>query len=365
MTDLANLTTSQFRSILAIKEQIEALQSQIKSLVAGGGEIPIPSAENAPAPVKRKLSATHRRKLIKALAKARKIRWAKTKGEAATDSKPAEKQNRRNSSAGNSSRETEVHETGHGLVEHLDEIGRQQGHAQLIQYLMKLRIHYRDDSRGRSGGRSSRVKIREPFHPETMPDWLKLAREQFPDLAEAIYGFADRHRDRVLHRHERNANINGLSNFIDVMVATSKVLFVYLRRGVLTQPQVTARLREYLNIFTGSIPEYRDEEATGYVARIYSNGNGNPGPLQKTFEEHNVSGHLQALLLVAQVVRGSADGSDASQAGSQLPMLVDQIKAFESRIGLGNATAVQIVRALEDYEMLTKQELALWTKDLK
>jgi hypothetical protein len=128
-------------------------------------------------------------------------------------------------------------------------------------------------------------------------------------------------------------------------------------------------LREYLNIFTGSIPQYRDEETTGYLARIYSNVNGNPGgnpgQLKQTLEEHNVSGHLHALLLVAQVVRGSTDGSDTSKAGSQLPMLADQIKAFENRIGLGRATAVQIGRALQDYEMLTKQELALWTKDLE
>ena len=198
-----------------------------------------------------------------------------------------------------------------------------------------------------------------------MPDWLKLSREQFPDLGEAIYSFADRHRDRVLRRHERKANLAGLANFIDVMVATSKVLFVYLRRGVLTQPQVVARMRDYLNIFTGTIPQYRDEEPTGYLARIYSNGNGNPGQLKRTYEEHNVSGHLRALLLVAQVVRGSADGSDASRAESQLPMLVDQITAFENRIGLGRATAAQIGKALEAYEMLTKQELAWWTKELK
>jgi hypothetical protein len=31
----------------------------------------------------------------------------------------------------------------------------------------------------------------------------------------------------------------------------------------------------------------------------------------------------------------------------------------------GRATAAQIGRALEEYEMLTKQELALWTKDLE
>ena len=365
MSDLTDLTTAQLRRIVAIREQIEALQSRIDSIADGNGDIQMPSPVEAPVPAKRKLSAAHKRKLIKALAKARKTRWAKMQGASATDSTPAKTKGRRSSPSGKSGRETEVRETGRGLVEHLDEIGRQQGHAQLIQYLMNLRIHYTEDGRGRGGGHGSRAKIREPFHPDTMPDWLKLSREQFPDLGEAIYSFADRHRDRVLRRHERNASVNGLSNFIDVMVATSKVLFVYLRRGVLTQPQVIARMRDYLNIFTGTLPQYRDEKATGYLARIYSNGNGNPGQLQKTFEERNVAGHLRALLVVAQVVRGSADGSDASQAASQLPMLVDQIKAFENRIGLGRATSVQIGRALEDYEMLTKQELALWTKDLE
>ena len=290
--DFRDLTASQLRRILAIKEQIEALQGQIESIVAvgGSGEIPTPASPEAAAPAKRQyhMSATHRRKLLKALAKAREIRWAKVKGPEATDSEPAKKKDRRSSRAGKPGRETEVRETGGGLVEHLDQIGSQQGYAPIIKYLKDFRMHYREDGRGRSGGRGFRFKIGEPFHSDTMPDWLKHAREQFPDLGEAIYSFADRHRDRVLRRHERTANINGLSNFIEVMVATSKVLFVYLRRGVLAQAQVTARLREYLNIFTGRIPEYRDEEATGYLARIYSNGHGTPGPLQKTLEEHNV-----------------------------------------------------------------------------
>ena len=46
-------------------------------------------------------------------------------------------------------------------------------------------------------------------------------------------------------------------------------------------------------------------------------------------------------------------------------MLVDQIKSFENKIGLGKATAAQVGKALEDYEMLTEQELALWIKNLK
>jgi len=95
MTKLTDLTTSQLHSIIAIKEQIETLQGQIDSIAAGGGgEIPIPSAEEAPTPGKRKyhMTAAHRRKLIKALAKARKIRSAKLKA--------AKKGKRRISAAG-------------------------------------------------------------------------------------------------------------------------------------------------------------------------------------------------------------------------------------------------------------------------
>src|ERR1039458_10381646 len=104
VTNLRDLTTSQLRGIIAIKEQIEALQGQIDSIVAGGGsrEISMPFSAAAPVPAKRKLSAAHRRKLTKALAKARKIRWAKIKGEAATESKAAKKKDRRSSAAGNS-----------------------------------------------------------------------------------------------------------------------------------------------------------------------------------------------------------------------------------------------------------------------
>jgi hypothetical protein len=84
MTNISNLTTSQLHSIIAIKEQIETLQGEIESIVAGGGggEIPIPAAAEAPTPAKRKyhMTAAHKRKLIKALARARKIRWAKAKG---------------------------------------------------------------------------------------------------------------------------------------------------------------------------------------------------------------------------------------------------------------------------------------------
>jgi hypothetical protein len=93
MTNISDLTTGQLHRILSIKERIEALQGEIESIAGGGGgggEVPSPAAEEAPAPAKRKyhMTAAHRRKLIKALAKARKIRSAKLKGEKATSEPP-------------------------------------------------------------------------------------------------------------------------------------------------------------------------------------------------------------------------------------------------------------------------------------
>lgn len=81
MTNLTDLTTRQLRTIIAIKDQIETLQRQIQSIAAGGGEAPTPFTLEAPTPAKRKyhMSAAHKRKLIKALARARRIRWARVK----------------------------------------------------------------------------------------------------------------------------------------------------------------------------------------------------------------------------------------------------------------------------------------------
>ena len=109
MTKLTDLTTTQLRRIIAIKEQIETLQGQIDAIAGGGGEFPaltaphqrrgrrkmsrsaaariavtarwakVRAAKAEATPKKRRISAAHRRKLMKALAKARKMRWAKKK----------------------------------------------------------------------------------------------------------------------------------------------------------------------------------------------------------------------------------------------------------------------------------------------
>ena len=92
MTKLTDLTTTQLRQIIALKEQMETLQSEIDSIA--GGEVPTPADEEFPK--KRRRSAAVRARM----AAAQQARWAKIKGTGATDFKPAKRGKRRISAAG-------------------------------------------------------------------------------------------------------------------------------------------------------------------------------------------------------------------------------------------------------------------------
>ena len=89
MKSLSDISVADLRRVIALKEQIESLEGRLGA-IAGETGVGAASATEAPAltkPPKRRLSAAHRRKLIKALAKARKIRWAKAKA-AGTNAAP-------------------------------------------------------------------------------------------------------------------------------------------------------------------------------------------------------------------------------------------------------------------------------------
>jgi hypothetical protein len=94
MTNLTDLTTSQLHHIIAIKEQIKTLQSQVAFIAAGDGEIP--PQLNVEAPKKHRRSAATRAQMAAA---ARKC-WARVKGNPKSKPKPAKKGNTRLSAAG-------------------------------------------------------------------------------------------------------------------------------------------------------------------------------------------------------------------------------------------------------------------------
>jgi hypothetical protein len=93
MKALSDYSVAELQRAVSLKEQIEALEQQLGELT---GEAAEAGPAEAPAPVKRKMSAAHRRKLIKALARARRIRWANAKAAGAA---PAPKRRRRLSAA--------------------------------------------------------------------------------------------------------------------------------------------------------------------------------------------------------------------------------------------------------------------------
>jgi len=90
--NIRNLTTTQLNQIIALKEQIETLQSEIDSIAEG--EVPTPTDEEFPK--KRRRSAAVRARM----AAAQQARWTKIKGTGATDFKPAKSGKRRISAAG-------------------------------------------------------------------------------------------------------------------------------------------------------------------------------------------------------------------------------------------------------------------------
>jgi hypothetical protein len=96
MMNITELTTSQLNSIIAIKEEIERLQSQIESIVSGQNKI-VRVAAKPGRKGKRRLSLAGRAAII-AGTKARWAKWAKASG-ASDAPKAAKKKDRRSSPA--------------------------------------------------------------------------------------------------------------------------------------------------------------------------------------------------------------------------------------------------------------------------
>jgi hypothetical protein len=78
MSNLHNLTVAQLREVVAIKEQIEKLQSELDSFVGGEDAPAAVYAKRGPGrPRKRRMSPAARA----AIGAAQRARWAKLKGE--------------------------------------------------------------------------------------------------------------------------------------------------------------------------------------------------------------------------------------------------------------------------------------------
>lgn len=258
-----------------------------------------------------------------------------------------EREGRRSASA-----QRRIEETGEGLPEFLEALGEREGIQSVIEFLQNTSIRY-FDGEGRLGGfRRFRLRMTDPFQPDLAPTWLLHHEGSTADLESAIYDFVDRHERQRLRKHATTGNVNGLLNFLDILTALIRLLYVYYKRGVVKRNQLNGRLIQYIHLAAGD----PDDESAGFLATIAENLGGEVNALIEVGRETNISGHLSAALLIAQKIRLSIPPAPSSLTEC-LPHVSQALQETLDYTGLGPVSDDEIFQALQSYDMFEEIEL--------
>lgn len=176
-------------------------------------------------------------------------------------------------SGGTSSRQRQIRETGEGLEAFLDELANTAGPAAVIESLRSLSLWY-DDGNSRVGGIGGvfRIKIRDPFRGDGIPEWWMDLGTQAEDLRGALMDFVERHEKHRLLKHARQGNINGLENFLDIMSCLVRLLHRYHRRDqrVIPRGTIISRFCAFAEIATAGV-EAKGVTGPGYLESLVNN----------------------------------------------------------------------------------------------
>jgi hypothetical protein len=265
------------------------------------------------------------------------------------------------SGEGSSSTKQKVEETGEGLAEFLEEIGKRDGVVAVIEYLRHLNIRFNDGSGGLAVGRKFRLRLHDPFHADVAPEWLIHFKSESESLAGAIGEFVERHEKRRLRKHASRGNINGLENFLDIFTAMVRLLYVYHVRGVVTKGQLVGRVCLCLEIATGGI-DGENDPCDGYLLSISDNLD-DPELLQEVSNTTNFAGGLRAALLIAQKVRfvpneQSDYGPTPKRPRECLRTVAQKVRDTFAEVGLAEPSKKDVMEALEQYRMFSDKDLA-------
>jgi hypothetical protein len=262
-----------------------------------------------------------------------------------------------------------VEETGEGLNEYLEEIGKREGVSGMIDYLKHTTIRFHDGSSRFAFGRKFRIRIRDPFHPDMAPEWLIHVKGQSETLDSAIGEFVERHERRRLRRHASRGNINGMENFLDIFTAMVRVLYVYYTRGFVKKGRFLGHVYNMIQIATGG-SESEDDSYDGYLLSIHKNLSGNTKLLQEASDNTHFAAEIRAALLIAQKVRFVPNekndyGSPARRPRECLPTLARTVRDSFGKVGLGEPPKKDILEALERYRIFTNTELSEFWAELE
>lgn len=271
------------------------------------------------------------------------------------------------SGEGSSSAKSKVEESGEGLTEFLEELGKRDGVAAVIEYLRHLTIRFHDGDGGLHGGRAFRLRIRDPFHADVAPDWLLSAKADADNLKAAVLDFVDRHEKLRLRRHAKRGNINGMENFLDIFTALVRLLYVYHVRGFVHRLMVVGRVINYVKIATHGW-ETEQDYCEGYLNSVYDNL-GDAEYLQEVSDDLNFLGHVRAAFVIVQRLRfvpneKSEWGPAPKRPSECLPDHRKQLRQLFQELGLKEPSKADIMKALGEYKMFSPKELAEMEKEI-
>lgn len=253
-------------------------------------------------------------------------------------------------------RERLIHETGTGLLEKLAEIARTEGHIAVVEYLARLNIRFLDE--GGQPHRRFAVKPHDPFRPDELPSWLLLPPEMLKDYGAAVIEFVARHEQNIFRRHARRPSLGGLTNFQDVLLAVTRLLYDTFANGALDFSRVVGFLCDAVEIFGLGI-ESETKGSPGYTAGLLENLAGSRSEITDAFHEHNTLAILRVALLTAQRARAGLHQGDA---GTPHPLTTAQEKfaRFLSTLRMKPPARVEMEAALQSLTILTPEQIALW-----
>lgn len=246
-----------------------------------------------------------------------------------------------------------IEETGENLVEYVDGLSDVR---EAIEFFSNISIRFQDGEvpvRGIPGGG---WKPRDPFTPDTPPDWLNIplgASEV--ELREAIVDFVERHQRDKLLRHVKRGNLNGLPNFLDIFRTLNSVLFAYNSRimsgaSAVIPPQfVTHHVMKNVAYMIGAFApgEDADEDDKGYIASIYRNFGGDKALVGQRLVEEGVPHMLIAA--VEAVIRVRANALNKKGLDPWAAERLSWAKSWIRAQGANQPTPHQIQIAAQEY----------------
>jgi len=262
---------------------------------------------------------------------------------------------------GTSSSKTRIETTGEGLPEYLDEIGNREGIAAIAEYLRNLNIRFYDGGSGGRGAPPFRVRITDPFESDRIPDWLIHAKTESNDLGDAILDFVRRHDKQKLHKHVSRGNINGMENFLDILTALVRLLYVYYKRGIVKRGVLIGWLCDWIELTTSG-RDTEEDSFDGYLYSLWDSLGGDVSTLRKVCSANHYCANIRAILLIAQKVRylpGEVPkfGKPPQSQKDVLKQQASIIQECFSECDLNEPSPDDVQDSLDRYQVLSPEEI--------